>query len=107
MNVLAVPVSLDHQTVDGLLDGVASVDHDRTLFDARHLRWVDPNGMVALLAAGSVARNRQGTLPRLELPESPDVLGYLSRMGFFRGARGVFEFEDRVPRLEPLQIGCH
>ncbi len=98
MNVLAVPVSLDHQTVDGLLDGVASVDNERTLFDARHLRWVDPNGMVALLAAGSVVRDRQGTLPRLELPESPDVLGYLSRMGFFRGARGVFEFEARVPR---------
>ena len=98
MNVLSVPGSLDHQTVDDLLDAVVSTREQRALFDARHVRWVDPNGMVALLAAGAVVGERQGTLPRLELPESVDVLGYLSRMGFFREALGIFEFEDRAPR---------
>ena len=98
MNVVQVPGSLDHQTVDELLDAVASMREQRSLFDARHVRWVDPNGMVALLAAGTVARDRQGTLPRLELPESDDVLGYRSRMGFFREAQGIFEFEGHAPR---------
>ncbi len=93
MNVIALPGSLDHQTVDHFFDQAVDQPEDRTLFDARHLRWVDPNGMVAMLVAGSVVGERQGALPRLELPESPDVMGYLSRMAFFEAARGVFEFE--------------
>ena len=48
---------------------------ERTLFDARHLRWIDPNGMVALLVAGTVAAEKQGALPRLELPDRVDVTG--------------------------------
>ena len=61
MEVITVPGSLDHQTVDGFCEQVASAGPGRTLFDARHLRWVDPNGMVALLAAGAFARDRQGS----------------------------------------------
>lgn len=98
MQVIAIPASLDHQTVDGFLDGVSAAEDGRALFDARHVRWVDPNGMVALLAGGATATRRSGSLSRLELPESPDVMGYLARMGFFREAQGIFEFEDRAPR---------
>lgn len=99
MQVIPVPGSLDHQSVDEFFDRVPPAGGaERTLLDARHVRWVDPNGMVALLVTGTVVAERQGSLPRLELPESPDVLGYLSRMGFFRAAQGVFEFEDRAPR---------
>ncbi|MCG6956531.1 MAG: hypothetical protein LJF04_11140 [Gemmatimonadetes bacterium] len=99
MQVITIPGSLDHQTVDELLDGVASVEEGRrALFDGRHVRWVDPNGMLALLVGGAAAVQRGGAPPRLELPESADVLGYLSRMGFFREAQGVFEFEDRTPK---------
>lgn len=94
MNVLPVPASLDHLTIDSFFDQVAQTAGGRALFDARHLRWVDPNGMVGLLVAGTVAARRQGTLPRLELPESADVLGYLSRMSFFDAARGVFELDE-------------
>ena len=97
MNVIAIPGSLDHQTVDAFLDEVAVLEEGRSLFDARHLRWVDPNGMVALLVAGTVAARRQGAVPRLELPESSDVLGYLSRMGFFEAAQEVFGLEG-TPR---------
>jgi hypothetical protein len=98
MNVIAVPGSLDHRTIDAFLDEVVLQGGDRTLFDARHLRWVDPNGMVALLVAGTVAAKRQGALPHLELPESADVNGYLSRMGFFETIEGVFECEPPARR---------
>lgn len=66
---------------------------ERILFDARHLRWIDPNGMVALLVAGTVAGQAQQGLPRLELPESQDVNGYLARMAFHESARSVFDFD--------------
>jgi len=101
MNVLPVPASLDHQTVDAFFDQVAQLKGDRTLFDARHLRWVDPSGMVGLLVAGSVAGKKQGALPRLELPESSDVQGYLARMAFFEAAKGVFEVDAPVRRAPP------
>jgi len=96
--VITVPGSLDHQTVDEFLDRVAAADESRALFDGRHVRWVDPNGMLALLAGGAAIVQRSGARPRLELPESADVVGYLSRMGFFREAQGIFEFEDQPPR---------
>lgn len=98
MNVLSVPASLDQQAIDAFFDEVAVLGEGRTLFDARHLRWVDPNGMVGLLVAGTVAARQQGERPRLELPESTDVLGYLARMGFFEEARRVFEMPEKHVR---------
>lgn len=98
MQVISVPGSLDQQSVDDFLDRVAAAENARCLLDARHVRWVDPNGMLALLLAGAAVCARQGTLPRLELPESMDVLGYLSRMGFFQEAQGILEFDDKAPR---------
>ena len=99
MNVIPVPGSLDHQSVDELLDAAPEAGEGRrALFDARHLRWVDPNGMVALLAGGTVAGSRHGAPPRLELPENTDVLGYLGRMGFFEEAESVFDFDGGPPR---------
>jgi len=71
---------------------------ERTLLDARHLRWVDPDGMVGLLLAGSIAGREQSVLPRLGLPESADVTGYLARMGFFEAAHGVLDFEAPARR---------
>jgi hypothetical protein len=101
VNVLPVPASLDHQTVDAFFDQVALLREERTLFDARHLRWVDPNGMVGLLVGGAVAGKKQGALPRLELPESSDVQGYLARMAFFEAAKEVFEVEAPARRAQP------
>jgi len=101
VNVLTVPASLDHQTVDAFFDAVAVSKEGKTLFDARHLRWVDPNGMVGLLVAGTVAERKHGIIPRLELPESTDVMGYLSRMAFFEAAKGVFEVDEPGRRPPP------
>lgn len=99
MQVIPVPGSLDLQTVDALLDLVPPAEAaGRVLFDARHVRWVDPNGMVGLLVAGTVALERSDAMPRLELPESPDVLSYLGRMAFFEHVAGVFEIDGRTPR---------
>lgn len=99
MNVLALPASLDHQTVDRFFDDVVRLPEGRTLFDARHLRWVDPNGMVGLLVGGAVAGRRQASRPRLEPPESGEVTGYLARMGFFEAAADVFEVEAPSRRV--------
>ena len=97
MNVFSVPTELDHQAVDQVLDTAGQMGIARMLFDARHVRWIDPNGMVALLAAGAELK-KQGGSPRLQLPDNSDVLGYLSRMGFFRQANGIFELLGRVPK---------
>lgn len=93
MDVISVPASLDHRSVDAFFDDVVQPREGRALIDARHLRWVDPNGMVGLLVAGRVAAERSGSPPRLGLPESSDVTGYLNRMGFFAAAAEVFDME--------------
>jgi hypothetical protein len=91
MRVIDLPSSLDYQTYDALLAEVLEAGGEKILFDGRHLRWVGPNGMVNLLAAGSVARDRAGELPHLELADVGDVKSYLDRMGFFQAASGVFD----------------
>lgn len=98
LNVLDLPVALDQRSFDDLLNQVSASDDVKLLFDARHVRWVDPNGMVGLLAAGGVVRDRKGGPVRFHLPEHPDVPGYLARMGFFRAAQSIFEFDRPPPR---------
>ncbi len=98
MNVLALPSSLDHRSVDDVLDAAARAPDGRILFDARHVRWVDPAGMLGLLSGGRFLRDRNGVAPRLQLPEHADVPGYMARMGFFRAAEEVFELDQRPPR---------
>ncbi len=98
MQIVEVPASLDYRTVEGLYDAVAPVSEGPVLFDAHRLRWVDPNGMVALLAAGTEVGRRTGVAPRLQLPDHGDVVGYLARMGFFGAAECLFEQTGPAPR---------
>ena len=91
MKVIPLPASLDYRSYDQLIDVLDDVENGPVLFDGHRLRWVDPNGMVNLLAAGSVARQRSGALPVLQLPEQQDVQGYMARMGFFEGASEIFD----------------
>lgn len=94
MKIINVPGSLDYRSFDQLVGEVdEALEASKALFDARHMRWVDPNGMIGLLAAGKVVGERMGTPPPLHLPDSSDVLGYLQRMGFFAAAAPVFELE--------------
>jgi hypothetical protein len=54
--------------------------------------------MVGLLVAGTVAARKTGTQPRFESPENSDVAGYLSRMGFYEAAQGVFDCDPPARR---------
>ena len=98
MRVIDLPASLDFQTSDALFADTSEAGGERVLFDGRHLRWVDPNGMVGLLAAGSVARDRSGEAPVLALGTAGDVKSYLGRMGFFQAAEGIFQAGTAFPR---------
>ena len=97
MHVIDLPASLDYRALDALLDGAAAAG-GKALFDAHHVRWVDPCGMVGLLAAATRVRDREGEVPRLRIPDQPDVLGYMARMGLFEAADGILEVDRRPPR---------
>jgi len=100
MKVITVPTSLDYTTLDPFLGevGVAAGAGDRALIDARHLRFADPAGIVALLCAGALLQTRTGVPTPFGLPEQADVQGYLSRAGFFQEGEQVFALQGRPPR---------
>ncbi len=98
MQIIPVPGTLDSSSLDILARELSKSAGEKVLFDARHLRWVDPGGIIGLLAAGTAVRDRQGAPPRLQLLESADVTTYLARMRFFEAAESVFELEARPPR---------
>ena len=98
MRVIDLPASLDFQTYDELFAQVVEAAGEKVLLNGRHLRWVDPNGMVGLLAAGSLGRDRSGEQPILELGGAGEVKSYLGRMGFFQAAEGIFAAGTSFPR---------
>lgn len=97
MRVVTLPGSLDERTFDAVVRGLEGEPGERVLFDAHDVRWVDPYGMVGLLAVGTVA-GRTADRPRLRLPADPDVISYLSRMNFFEHADPVFELHGSTGR---------
>ncbi len=90
MKVIPVPGSLDYRTIDQLIEASVEVSGAKALFDARHLRWIDPVGMIGLLSAGKVLADESGHRASLQLPEGGEVLSYLARMGFREAAHDVF-----------------
>lgn len=95
MRVIPAPNTLDEPHFDALVGGLGD-DDERVLIDARHAGWVDPYGMIGLLAIGHVAA-RRGDRPILQAPESADVLSYMTRMDFFQHAEQVYEIHG-APR---------
>ena len=102
MRVIEIPPSLDYRNIETLYAAVAVEEAGPVLFDARRLRWIDPNGMLALLAAGMVM-GEGGTRPRISLPERREVTGYLNRMGFARAATKIFSPPPRETRRRPAR----
>ena len=51
MKVISLPVSLDYRSYDQIFQAAGELDGGPSLFDGHRLRWIDPNGMVNLLAA--------------------------------------------------------
>jgi hypothetical protein len=98
MRVIDLPASLDFQTYDELFAEVVAAAGEKILLNGRHLRYIGPNGMVGLLAAGSLGRDRSGEEPILELGAAAEVKSYLSRMGFFRASEGIFAAGTSFPR---------
>lgn len=98
MQIIPVPGTLDSSSFDRFARDLQKDPEEKVLFDARHLRWVDPAGMLALLAAGTVVAERQGSRPGLQLLDSADVTSYLARMNFFEVGGEIFEVEGRPPR---------
>jgi hypothetical protein len=103
MKVISTPSSLDERQFDAILAGVAEAGEERMLIDARHARWVDPYGMIGLLAVGQVAAQR-GERAILQLPDDPDVVSYLTRMSFFDQAEDLFEIHG-APRKKRVETG--
>jgi hypothetical protein len=101
MKLVSLPASLDERTFDQVVQGLEGDPTERLLLDGTHVRWVDPYGMVGLLAVGTVA-GRTAEPPVLKLPESAEVGSYLARMGFFQHAPPLFELHGahRTTRAE-------
>jgi hypothetical protein len=97
MKVISAPASLDERHFDGLVEGLGPEGAERVLVDARHTRWVDPYGMLALLALGEIAR-RRGESAVLQLPDDAEVVSYLGRMGFFELAEEMYEIHGPARR---------
>ncbi|MCY3920187.1 MAG: hypothetical protein OXG38_10350 [Chloroflexi bacterium] len=91
---MEIPSSLDYRNVDAVFAEATAGGAEPVLFDARRLRWIDPNGMLSLLCAGQVA-SANGAAARLSLPAGGDVVGYLDRMGFPDAAAQVFHASPR------------
>ena len=90
MNVVTLPASLDERYFEPMVRELAAANDERVLFDATHVRWADPYGMIGVLALGEVAR-RRGEQPLFKMPDSADVVSYMARMGFFEHAEAIFE----------------
>jgi hypothetical protein len=98
VKVITLPASLDERYFDPVVKSLDEAGRqDRILFDASHVRWVDPNGLIGLLAVGTVAA-RSGERPLLKLPDSPEVNSYMARMAFFTHADDIFELHGSVKR---------
>ncbi len=100
-HVIEVPEVLDHRGFEELVTALAELGPEREtrqLFNAKHVRWVSPYGLIGLLAVGRVAQERTGLSPRIEAPDSREVRSYLERMEFWRAAREIFDLEPGATR---------
>jgi hypothetical protein len=88
--VVEVPRTLNDAGFETLLGEAADAGDERLLFDARHVKFADPYGMLGLLALGEYLRETGGR-PMLRLPEAAEVVRYFGAMGFFSAAAAVFE----------------
>jgi len=99
--VIDVPEVLDHKGFEELVASLGKLTAEgveRILFNAKHVRWVSPYGLIGLLAAGRVARDRTGLAPRIEAPDSREVRSYWERMDFWQAAHEVFDLEPGSTR---------
>jgi anti-sigma regulatory factor (Ser/Thr protein kinase) len=103
--VIEVPDVLEHKGFEALtaeVNRATEGESARLLFNAKHVRWTSPYGLIGLLAAGRVARDRTGLAPRIEAPDSREVRSYWERMDFWRVAHEVYDLEPVATRSHGL-----
>ena len=86
---LLPPTSLDESTFERLirqLDSPEGLATGQIIIDLEQVRFVDPYGMLGLLALARFLR-QQGCEPVLMLPRAEEVMKYLDRMDFSRHAQ--------------------
>ncbi|MEK6692880.1 MAG: ATP-binding protein [Nitrospirota bacterium] len=88
------PESIDDTTFDLILRGLKS--SELKVIDLRKAGFIDPYGMVGLLELGRFFKH-EGENITLYLPESEDIIRYLSRMDFFRFAHDYFNIIPEPP----------
>jgi anti-anti-sigma regulatory factor len=92
---LIPPSSLDESTFERLirqLEGWDQIATAQIIIDLEQVRFVDPYGMVGLLAMARFLRQRAFE-PVLMLPRSEEVMKYLDRMDFSRHADRLCAFD--------------
>jgi hypothetical protein len=100
MKLVTLPASLDERTFDTVVRGLEGDPAERRLFDGSHVRWADPYGMIGLLAVARTA-GETAEAPLLRLPDQPEVVSYMTRMGFFDHAKDLFEIHGTARRARP------
>jgi anti-sigma regulatory factor (Ser/Thr protein kinase) len=95
------PDSIDDATFDLILRRFNPPDPES--IDLRKVEFIDPYGMVGILELGRFL-SLQGRRLTLYLPESVDIIRYLSRMDFFRFAKDYFMMIPDPPVKVPRKF---
>jgi anti-anti-sigma regulatory factor len=85
------PPSLDESTFERLMQQMRACGQlppGQMVIDLEHLRFIDPYGMVGLLAVARFLR-QHAVEPVVILPRAEEVMKYLDRMDFSRHAQGL------------------
>jgi hypothetical protein len=101
VKLITLPPSLDERYFEAIARALLAPPEERVLFDGTHVQFVDPYGLIGLLAVGQAARARSAEPPLLKLPDKAEVMSYMTRMGFFPHAEPIFELNGGPRRPRP------
>jgi hypothetical protein len=101
VKLITLPPSLDERYFEPIARAMLAPPEERVLLDCTHVQFVDPYGLIGLLAVGRALRERGPEPPLLKLPEKPEVISYMTRMAFFPHAEPIFELNGGSRRPRP------
>ena len=92
--IVSAPSRLDEPGAEELLDRIARLPGVPDAIDGSGIRFVDPYGLLVLLAVGLSAPYRRGRAWGLVLPRDPAVLAWLDRCGAQRLIGSLFIVDE-------------
>jgi len=92
--LVSAPTRLDEAGAEELLDRIARLAVVPDAIDGSGIRFVDPYGVLVLLAVGLSAPYRHGRAWGLVLPRDPAVLSWLDRCGAHRLIEKIFIVDE-------------